>query len=148
MSPFTWCNPTLSGRPSAFQVSAVFSTGANATRIEIPTAVDRRPCVENPPQRAASHARRAPSRSRDPSSIVTTVYSAMDPNASCYVTGLVGSAVTRRLEAAGFTNILTATRQQLDLRDQAEVSHGNHTFLDRAMPEQRRQQVKRVEPIG
>ncbi len=37
--------------------------------------------------------------------------------------GLVGSAVTRRLEAAGFTNILTATRQQLDLRDQAEVSH-------------------------
>lgn len=37
--------------------------------------------------------------------------------------GLVGSAVVRRLEAAGFTNILTATRQQLDLRDQAEVSH-------------------------
>jgi GDP-L-fucose synthase len=29
----------------------------------------------------------------------------------------------RRLEAAGHTNILTATRQQLDLRDQAEVSH-------------------------
>jgi GDP-L-fucose synthase len=27
------------------------------------------------------------------------------------------------LEAAGFTNILTASRQQLDLRDQAEVSH-------------------------
>ena len=37
--------------------------------------------------------------------------------------GLVGSAVTRRLEAAGFTNILTASRDQLDLRDQAEVSH-------------------------
>jgi GDP-L-fucose synthase len=37
--------------------------------------------------------------------------------------GLVGSAVVRRLEADGFTNILTATRQQLDLRDQAEVSH-------------------------
>ena len=37
--------------------------------------------------------------------------------------GLVGSAVTRRLDAAGFTNILTASRAQLDLRDQAEVSH-------------------------
>jgi GDP-L-fucose synthase len=37
--------------------------------------------------------------------------------------GLVGSAIVRRLEAEGFTNILTAKRQQLDLRDQAEVSH-------------------------
>ena len=37
--------------------------------------------------------------------------------------GLVGSAVVRRLEAAGHTNILTASRQQLDLRDQSEVSH-------------------------
>ena len=35
--------------------------------------------------------------------------------------GLVGSAVTRRLETAGYTNILTASRQQLDLRDQSEV---------------------------
>ena len=33
--------------------------------------------------------------------------------------GLVGSAVLRRLAAAGFTNVLTATRDQLDLRDQA-----------------------------
>jgi GDP-L-fucose synthase len=37
--------------------------------------------------------------------------------------GLVGSAIMRRLERAGHTNVLTATRQQLDLRDQAEVSH-------------------------
>ncbi|CAB4543871.1 MAG: GDP-L-fucose synthase family protein [Actinomycetes bacterium] len=37
--------------------------------------------------------------------------------------GLVGSAVVRRLEREGYTNILTASRQQLDLRDQAEVSH-------------------------
>ena len=36
--------------------------------------------------------------------------------------GLVGSAIVRRLEAEGFTNILTATRQQLDLRDQAAVT--------------------------
>jgi GDP-L-fucose synthase len=38
-------------------------------------------------------------------------------------TGLVGSAVLRRLEAEGFTNILTATRDQLDLRDQAAVNY-------------------------
>jgi GDP-L-fucose synthase len=37
--------------------------------------------------------------------------------------GLVGSAVVRRLESAGYRNILTATRAQLDLRDQTEVSH-------------------------
>jgi hypothetical protein len=37
--------------------------------------------------------------------------------------GLVGSAVVRRLQAAGFTNLLTATRDQLDLRDQAAVNY-------------------------
>ena len=37
--------------------------------------------------------------------------------------GLVGSAVVRKLKQSGYTNILTASRQQLDLRDQAEVSH-------------------------
>ena len=37
--------------------------------------------------------------------------------------GLVGSAVVRRLREAGFTNILTATRDQLDLRDQAAVNY-------------------------
>ena len=38
-------------------------------------------------------------------------------------TGLVGSAVVRRLQAEGVGQLLTATRQQLDLRDQAAVSH-------------------------
>lgn len=38
-------------------------------------------------------------------------------------TGLVGSALVRKLHSFGNTNLLTATRQQLDLRDQAEVSH-------------------------
>jgi GDP-L-fucose synthase len=38
-------------------------------------------------------------------------------------TGLVGSAVLRRLEREGFTNVLTATREQLDLRDQAAVNY-------------------------
>ena len=41
--------------------------------------------------------------------------------------GLVGSAVVRRLEAGGFTNVLTAGRDQLDLRDQAAV---NYWFKD------------------
>jgi GDP-L-fucose synthase len=37
--------------------------------------------------------------------------------------GLVGSAILRRLEHAGATCVLTATRDQLDLRDQAAVNH-------------------------
>jgi GDP-L-fucose synthase len=62
----------------------------------------------------------------------------MDKQARIYVaghTGLVGSAIVRRLEAAGFDNILTASRKQVDLRDQAEVSHWfkvnrpDHVFL-------------------
>ncbi len=45
-------------------------------------------------------------------------------DAPTYVTGhrgLVGSAVVRCLEKNGFSNILTATRQQVDLRDQSAV---------------------------
>jgi GDP-L-fucose synthase len=37
--------------------------------------------------------------------------------------GLVGSAIVRRLEADGYHNILLATRDQLDLRDQAAVNY-------------------------
>jgi GDP-L-fucose synthase len=37
--------------------------------------------------------------------------------------GLVGSAIVRRLEAVGCTQILTASREQLDLRDQAAVNY-------------------------
>lgn len=36
--------------------------------------------------------------------------------------GLVGSAVVRRLKSAGIQNVLTATRDQLDLREQGAVS--------------------------
>jgi GDP-L-fucose synthase len=50
----------------------------------------------------------------------------MTPNSRIFVTGhrgLVGSAILRRLEREGYTNILTATREQLDLRDQAAVNY-------------------------
>jgi len=36
-------------------------------------------------------------------------------------TGLVGSAIVRRLERDGFSTLLTATRAELDLRDQSAV---------------------------
>ncbi len=35
--------------------------------------------------------------------------------------GLVGSAILRRLQAGGYTNLITRTRQELDLRDQQAV---------------------------
>jgi GDP-L-fucose synthase len=50
----------------------------------------------------------------------------LDRDARVYVAGhrgLVGSALVRHLEAEGFTNVLTAARDQVDLRDQSEVSH-------------------------
>ncbi len=49
--------------------------------------------------------------------------------------GLVGSAIMRRLERDGFSNVLTATRAELDLRDQSDVStwfrdnRPDHVFL-------------------
>jgi GDP-L-fucose synthase len=48
----------------------------------------------------------------------------LSPSSRIYVaghTGLVGSAIVRRLEREGFTRLLTATRAELDLRDQAGV---------------------------
>lgn len=62
----------------------------------------------------------------------------IDRESRVFVTGhrgLVGSAITRRLEAEGFSNILTATRDELDLRDQGavmewfEANHPDHVFL-------------------
>ncbi len=48
----------------------------------------------------------------------------LSPSARIYVAGhrgLVGSAIVRRLRSEGFDNLLTATRGELDLRDQAAV---------------------------
>ncbi|MBA4106296.1 MAG: GDP-fucose synthetase [Pirellula sp.] len=48
----------------------------------------------------------------------------MDRNAAIFVTGhrgMVGSALVRRLTAAGFANIVTAARAELDLREQSAV---------------------------
>ncbi len=55
-------------------------------------------------------------------------------NAKVFVAGhggLVGSAIIRALEARGHTEILTATRAELDLRDQAAVN----TWFDANRPE-------------
>ena len=49
----------------------------------------------------------------------------LSPATRIYVAGhrgLVGSAVLRRLRAQGFENLVTAGREQLDLRDQAGVN--------------------------
>ncbi|HXA93329.1 MAG TPA: GDP-L-fucose synthase [Steroidobacteraceae bacterium] len=44
--------------------------------------------------------------------------------------GLAGSAIQRRLNALGYTNLITRTRGELDLRDQAAVD----TFFSSARP--------------
>src|SRR5215212_6515459 len=50
----------------------------------------------------------------------------MDKSSRIFIAGhrgLVGSAVVRRLREEGFDQLLTATREQLDLRDQAAVNY-------------------------
>lgn len=50
----------------------------------------------------------------------------MDAGARIFVAGhrgLVGSALVRRLAREGYSNLLTATRDQVDLRDQAAVNY-------------------------
>lgn len=58
----------------------------------------------------------------------------IDPNAKIYVTGhrgLVGSAILRALQEAGHRNLITATRSELDLRDQPAVNR----FMQQHQPE-------------
>ncbi len=58
----------------------------------------------------------------------------LSPDSRIYVAGhggMVGSAVVRRLQRAGYTNLITRTSRELDLRDQAAV----HAFFHHARPE-------------
>lgn len=58
----------------------------------------------------------------------------MQRDAKIYVAGhrgMVGSAIIRRLEKAGFTNFIVRTSNELDLRDQAAVA----TFFKQEKPE-------------
>ncbi len=59
---------------------------------------------------------------------------AMHPSAKIYVAGhrgLVGSALVRRLQAGGYTNLITRTHAELDLTDQ----HAVVTFFATEKPE-------------
>jgi GDP-L-fucose synthase len=58
----------------------------------------------------------------------------MDKKATIFVAGhrgLVGSAIVRKLQAEGYSNLLLRTSEELDLRNQAEVTD----FFDREKPE-------------
>lgn len=58
----------------------------------------------------------------------------MDKNAKIFVAGhrgMVGSAIVRRLQAAGYTGVITRSRSELNLLDQAAV----HAFLAEQKPD-------------
>lgn len=58
----------------------------------------------------------------------------MNKSAKIFVSGhrgMVGSALVRSLQAKGYTNVITATRDELDLLDQKAV----YAFLERERPE-------------
>ena len=58
----------------------------------------------------------------------------IEKNAKIYLSGhrgLVGSAIYRRLQKEGFTNIITRTHAELDLTNQAEVN----AFFEKEKPE-------------
>jgi GDP-L-fucose synthase len=57
---------------------------------------------------------------------MATMHTTIGRDARIYVAGhrgLVGSAIMRRLRDAGFTSLLAATHEQVDLRDQAAVNY-------------------------
>ena len=58
----------------------------------------------------------------------------MRENSKIYVAGhrgLVGSAILRKLQEKGYTNLIYRTSQELDLRRQAEVE----AFFEKERPE-------------
>src|SRR5436190_23332329 len=67
-------------------------------------------------------------------SVTNRISRTLSPDAKIYVaghTGLVGSAITRTLEARGYTNLVRRTHSQLDLTEQAAVRE----FFDSTRPE-------------
>jgi GDP-L-fucose synthase len=63
-----------------------------------------------------------------------TTNSAVEPYRRIYVAGhrgMVGSALVRRLHARGYANLITRTREELDLADQAAV----HRFMKQIEPD-------------
>lgn len=67
----------------------------------------------------------------------------MDKHAKIYVAGhrgLVGSAIVRKLQSLGFTNLITRTRSELDLTNQAAVE----AFFREEQPEYVFQSAARV----
>ena len=61
----------------------------------------------------------------------------MELNSKIYIAGhrgMVGSAITRNLQKKGFTNFITRTSAELDLRNQQAVSEEVPVFvLQRSM---------------
>jgi GDP-L-fucose synthase len=58
----------------------------------------------------------------------------LSPSSKIFVAGhrgMIGSAIVRRLEKSGYHSLIVATREDLDLRDQAAVSR----FFARQLPE-------------
>ncbi len=65
---------------------------------------------------------------------MSTKIAAPSPDSRIYVAGhrgMVGSAIVRRLRAGGYRQIITRTRSELDLLDQAAV----HEFMHRIRPD-------------
>src|SRR5260221_723798 len=63
-----------------------------------------------------------------------TSTNSMQPGDKIYIAGhrgMVGSAITRRLQKEGFTNFLTRTSSELDLKDQAAVQ----AFFEKERPD-------------
>lgn len=89
---------------------------ALATRTDLSFDLGRRRSASDPPAFPASGRRhRRASRMRPLEESTARIFVAGHR-------GLVGSAVVRRLQDDGFTEILTVGREQLDLRDQAAVN--------------------------
>ena len=135
---FTWVtNPQLEDgvlyllAPDAVQASPALTALARSNAcvtLDWGVVCSRRGCAGRDGRAADAAPRRTTDVARDESVAgkITVAAHALPRDAGIYVAGhrgLVGSAIIRRLTDAGFTKILGATRDQLDLRDQAAVNY-------------------------